>query len=164
MSLPRLIINFCIYAIIEIESELYGSSAKSKESLAILKKVEVFELITNAMTTYMNDVYVSLIKKNDSYFIEKMENICKVCDHSTLCILHFIHVVLKSMFTHMHLFRPMLNTKTYDTYMKDVKKCLHAVQDTFFNKLSQDELSSHQCETIDISKCDPNNLPFGTGS
>lgn len=155
MSLAELIVNFCNELIITTESEMYGMNARSDESLGVLQTERAIQLFAVLITNYLNEIYVYLIKQNDSFFLEKFEAMCKICDHSIICLLQNILTIMTHI--HVNLTRYRLNTKTYYTYMTSIKKQLFIRRSMFIKTLNENEiLNSHQCNKIDITECDPN--------
>src|SRR3990172_8391883 len=153
MSLAELIVNCCNETIITIESEMYGMSARSNETLAVLNTEQAAQLFTSLLINHMNETYVLLIKKTDSIISEKFEVMCTVCDHSIICLLQRILTTIK--FIYISLNMCIFNTKTYDTYMTGIKKRLFDCRSIFIAALEAfnefESRNSHRCEFIDIS-------------
>jgi len=127
--------------------------------LSALKNAQLIEcLITPAMTNYMNNAYVSLIKNNDAYIKEYFDRMQGICGHSCICLLNII--CFTGLGVHMSLDRTNLDTSSYNNYMKTMTDQLEfAIEKT---KEALTLSISHVCKGIDIKTCDPNVPLFST--
>lgn len=150
MSLPILISNFCFETIQGHESGMYKVLA-TQNSLDILKDTRALGFIKHATINYLNAAYVSLIKKNDPYIVNKFDEMCKIHHHSSVCLLNVIMLILTSV--HYSLDRSKLNVTSYNAYMKSLQNQLDAVKDVTIKSITNS--ISHECHGIDISTCDP---------
>lgn len=153
MSLSTLISNFCLNTIEDHESRVYEVFSEQNK-LVILNNEQFAEFIKDATNHYLNAVYAALIRKDNQYVVESFEQMCN--DHSPICILNIILLVIKSV--HLNLNRYRLNISSHDSYIKSLFDQINPKKE-FVIKLITSSLS-HQCKVIDINSYDPDKSIF----
>lgn len=126
-----------------------------------LKKDEKMHgMIAFAIVSYLNDAYRSLILKNDPYFLEHFNNMAKHKNHSMICLLNIVFVVLQTI--HMNFDRSKLDITSLESYKASVMSQLIQRKTEITPKLI--DMMSHECKGIDIKTCDPNEPMFHLGT
>ena len=153
-DLAKLICDFCFETIRGHESGLYKAINTGLLDIGIntLLTPNMKPIIMNITANYLNNAFVSLIKRNDPYIIEKFDAMCKIKNHSVICLLHIIMAFIQKV--HFSLDRTKLDISSYENYMKSVSSQLDPIVEETLNSLIKS--ISHQCNGIDIKTCDPN--------
>jgi hypothetical protein len=159
-QLAILLRDFCFSTICGHESAFYKMFVKRQEDLNNLKEGGMSNFIKFATANYLNGAYVSLIKKNDPYIIEKFGEMCQINNHSAICLLNIIAVVILKV--HTSLDRKLFNINSYELYMGSISQQLNIESRRILEKLTKNV--SHQCHGTDISTCDPNKPMFGVSA
>lgn len=134
------------------ESGFYKLYQIKKLPIGNLLGDEMIILIKNVTLFYLNDAYKSLILKSDSYILDKFNAMCKINNHSEICLLNIIALTIINI--HVNLDRSKFNITSYDTYMKSVGDQLDVEFTSVLNTLENS--ISHTYTGIDISTCNPN--------
>lgn len=146
-NLANLITEFCKNTITGHESGLYkvkGPEFVKDESMKLL--------IPFITTNYVNQLYKSLILRDDSYVKEKFDQMTNSMNHSPICLLHFIMKII--MDVHMGLDRKLLRYDSYEEFMKSLEILLDIALEPV--KLSLEQSLDHKCTGEKIETCDPN--------
>jgi hypothetical protein len=156
LELVVLIKEFCFSTIKGHESGLYKSFSDKlfgdELGLDTLQNEHVFSIIAEITVNYFNTVYVSLIKRDDPYIINRFDKMCEINNHSAICLLNIMFAIVINL--HGDFNRQNLNIDSYKLYMKSIDNELDSKMQTLFDKLMAS--ISHTCKGMDILKCDPN--------
>jgi hypothetical protein len=155
-ALAKLLCDFCFETITGHESGFYKLNQIKKLPVANIVGDEMIILIKNVTLFYLNDAYKSLILKSDPYILAKFDAMCKINNHSEICLLNIIALTIINI--HADLDRSQFDITSYDTYMKSVRDQLAFRFESVLNVLTNS--ISHTCTGIDISTCDPNEPMF----
>ena len=152
-ELAQLLCNFCFSTIQGHESGLYkGIKMKTlNANIKILQTETTLNIIKNITAHYLNKAYISLIKKDDPYIIEKFNEMTKINNHSAICLLNIIMAFIMDI--HSSLNRSILDISSYDLYMKSVMNQVNSKYEDCLNALYKS--ISHECQGIDIKTCNP---------
>lgn len=159
-ELALLVCDFCFSTIQGHESGIYKSLKMNMINLSLdtLRTNQMLGFFTGATMNYLNGAYVSLIKRNDTYIMEKFDAMCKISNHSVICLLNIIMVFIMEI--HSSLDRSKLNISSYELYIKSVMSQLNSKYEE--SLLTLGKSLSHSCNGIDIKTCDPNKPLFFT--
>ena len=156
LELVVLIKAFCFGIIKGHEYWLYKSFSNklfgNEFGLDTLQNEHVFSMIAEITVDYFNTIYVSLIKRDDPYIINRFDEMCKINNHSAICLLNIMFTIVINL--HGDFNRQNFNIGSYELYMKSIDAELNSKIQTLFDKLMAS--ISHNCKGMDILKCDPN--------
>lgn len=155
-ALAKLLCDFCFETMQGHESGFYKLHQIKKLPIADLLGDEMIILIKNVTLYYLNDAYKSLILKSDPFILDKFDAMCKINNHSEICLLNIIALTIINI--HVNLNRSKLDITSYDTYMNGIRDQLDSEFTSILNTLTNS--ISHTCTGIDISTCNPNEPMF----
>ena len=157
-ALAKLLREFCFNTVTGHESGIYKGIYQGLIPMPIgtLREEKILIIIKDLTINYLNGAYVSLIKKDDPYILNKFDAMCKINGHSAICLLNIIMVFI--MGTHSKLDRSTLDIRSYDSYMCCIKSQLDAMREPTLEILVRS--ISHTCTGTDISTCDPSEPMF----
>jgi hypothetical protein len=157
MSFTEEFKTFCINTICGQESGLYKSIYLYKEKITDIDNIRsdtIKILLQHTLASYLNSCYKSLILKNDTYVIDSFNKIKKTKNHSEICLLNIMFVVVRSAILDVD--RHKFSDVTYGNFMFSMKK----EYEIYFNSLDFDKLLDHECSGEKIENCDPNEKLF----
>lgn len=149
--------NFAKNTIAGQESGLYKSLYLHKIKIANIDNIRcdtVKILLQYSIMDYLNACYKSLILKNDNYVISCFDKMKKEKNHSEICLLNILFVVLRSAIIDVD--RHKFNDTTYDNFMYSVQR----EYEIFLNTIDYEKLLNHECSGEKIENCNPNESLF----
>lgn len=153
ITLSKKLCNYCGNILLEQLSETYKISLL-KNTVDPLKKFKnMYQLF---LVSYLNNIYLSLIKQNDKVIVQKFSDFKSFCNHSEICLLHIIKMIC-SEFVSVFDFNK-LNYKNYETFVKTCCEQILSIEIVACQMLC--ETLTHKCKGIDISTCDPDEKLF----
>jgi hypothetical protein len=150
-------VDYAKEIIIGQENGLYHIADMGKQMHILKDKFQMGPIVLSTTTSYFNDVYKSLIKKDDEDFLEKFAKIKKLdSTHSDICILNIMfHVTLAS---HLEVNREKIDMSSYEKFMYSIAEQLYYI---FRNKYGfMKSKFDHVCTEIGIEACDPDDDLF----
>jgi hypothetical protein len=145
------IVQFIKNTIVGHESAIYKIATKTHPydkfeiplEITMLTKHHILsKLVATFTENYFNQVYESLVNKDDPYIINMFDELKNIMNHSPICLINIIaHTCVQY---HIKLDRSLLITNSYESYMKSVNVILNDM----FNENFMDTLISgisHKC-------------------
>jgi hypothetical protein len=154
LSLSFLIKQFTINTMIGQESGLYKSLSSDETRKKLLSTNGIKAVFPEFIINYLNGCYKSLILKDDKYVTEKFTEMKSVHNHSEICLLNIIAFLIS--FVHNKIDRAKFNIESYDKYIISATEEITKILD----EVDLETKLNHQCNGMDIGKCDPNKPMF----
>lgn len=126
--------------------KLFGATAKIRTQL----------MFRQGTINYINDVYKSLILKNDDYVISCFTKLKSSNEHSEVCICRMILSGCMAMYNVLASLKTYGKTTKcdgYDTYMAFVSSAIDSLAEKI--KLNLIRSMNHKCTSVKIDTCDP---------
>ena len=144
--------NFAKNTISGQESGLYKSLYLHKieiENVDNIRSDVVKILLQYTIMDYLNGCYKSLILKNDDYVLTSFEKMKKEKNHSDICLLNILFVIIRSAITDID--RHKFNDTSYDKFMYSMQR----EYEIFLNAIDYEKLLNHECSGEKIENCNP---------
>lgn len=143
------ITEFILNTLNEQEGSLYkifGEKLKEKYMVATRVKIAM---------EYMNQTYKALIKNDNTYLVESFNKMSGL-NHSKICLIKIVLQLLQGFYESTDF--TGADVSSYEEYMIFINYNLVIYLNGMKEKIKT--VLGHECKTIDISNCNPNDTLF----
>jgi hypothetical protein len=118
----------------------------------IIKCIQL--IIPDAIATYYNKCYISLIKEDDEYVIQKFKEMKEYKNHSEICLSNILFFKTLKIYKLMSVEK--IDYSQHERYMKSTEKEIKEK----IKELNLIDKLSHECKGKNIKECNPNEKIF----